>query len=155
MNALKKMVLREAKRKLPNQKDSCFRKKEDFWKIGFISLSIMNALIKWFFEQLRENFQTKKIAVLAYRRFLENRFHFLEHHERLNKMVLRKAKRKLQIKKIAVLGKRRFLENRFHFLEHHECLNKMVLRKAKRKLPNQKDSCFRKKKIFGKSVSFP
>ena len=41
---------------------------------------IVNNLESWFLKKLKTNFQIKKISILAYKGFLENRFYFLERH---------------------------------------------------------------------------
>ena len=43
---------------------------------------LVTALETWFLEKLKGKFQIKKIAVLAYKGFLKNRFHFRERHLR-------------------------------------------------------------------------
>ena len=50
--------------------------------VDTLTAILVYALENWFLKKLEGKFQIKKIAVLAYKGFLENRFYFHEHHLR-------------------------------------------------------------------------
>ena len=50
--------------------------------VDTLTAILVNALENWYLEKLKGKFQVKQIAVLSYKGFLENRYHFREHHLR-------------------------------------------------------------------------
>ena len=50
--------------------------------VDTLTAILVNALENWYLEKLKGKFQVKQIAVLSYKGFLKNRFHFREHHLR-------------------------------------------------------------------------